>query len=101
MTQHKNLFKIIFTDEDDKPVTVHAAEVAPSSLLGFIEAAELTFPEPSDIIIAPADDRARSLFKDVKRIYIPINRIIRVDELSADKKAPVIALVNQEKQTDR
>ena len=100
MPTSKSLFKITFTDEEDKTITVHAEEVSPSSLLGFIEAAELVFPDPSDIIITPADNKARTLFKDVKRTYIPINRIIRIDELSSDKKTPVITLINQGKQTD-
>ncbi|MBQ3034362.1 MAG: DUF1820 family protein [Deferribacterales bacterium] len=98
MTANKSIFRIVFLDEENKPLTLHAEEMYPSSMLGFIEAEKLIFPEPSDIIITPDDDKIKNLFKDVKRVYIPMGQVIRVDELTTDKKTPVISIVNHDKQ---
>ena len=100
MTSNKSIFRITFLDEENKYITIHAKEMCASSMLGFIEAEKFVFPELSDIIITPEDDKARNLFKDVQRTYIPIGQIIRIDEITTDKTAPVITLINQDKKTN-
>ncbi len=95
MSDSDSNFRVIFTDENRKPVTVYAKEVT-SSMLGFIEISQLFFPDISDIIVTPDDDKVSNMFKNVKTIYLPINQIVRIDELNIDKKAPVISIVNKD-----
>lgn len=62
---------------------LHAHKVSHGAMMGFLEVEELVFPEKSSIIADPTDERLRIEFANVKRIYVPLQAVIRVDEVSA------------------
>lgn len=90
----KELYKITVIDEDKEHTTVYATNISQADFLGFIEISGIEFPNQSDIILTPGEDKAHSLFKDTKRIIIPGNYIIRIEELKEDKKAQIINIYN-------
>lgn len=94
---NKTLFKITFYDNDHKPSALHAEKVYQSDIFGFIEADRLTFPEPSEIIVTPEDDKSRQMFKNVKRTLIPMSMIIRIDEVISGESPKVINISEAEK----
>ncbi|WP_303850432.1 DUF1820 family protein [Seleniivibrio woodruffii] len=96
---NKKLYKIIFIDEDKKVQTIHASYLNPSSFLGLIEISDIVFIGQSDIIISPDDGKLKEVFKNVERSYIPLNYIVRIDEVTVKKETPVIRLYS-ETQTD-
>ena len=91
---NKKYFKIIFYDEEHKPLTVCAQNVHPSNILGFIDVEKLIFMDPSNIILTPDDDKIRNIFKNVEKIMLPLNHIIRIDELN-EGLTPVIVNISQ------
>lgn len=93
----KQLFRITIIDEEKKYVTLYASQINHSDFLGFVEISGLEFPEQSDIILTPGEDKARVLFKDTERIIMPGNLILRIEELKEDKKADVINLFKRDK----
>jgi len=92
----KKLFKVIFIDEDKKTQTIHASQLNPSSFLGLIEISDIVFIDQSELIITPDDGKLQSRFKNVERSYIPLNSIIRIDEVLIEKETPVIRLYKEE-----
>ena len=76
----KKLYKIIFTSQG-KVYEVYANQVSNSNLLGFIEIEDLIFGERSKVVIDPSEEKIQSEFKGVKRTYIPMHSVIRVDEV--------------------
>ncbi|MCD8552984.1 DUF1820 family protein [Seleniivibrio sp.] len=96
---NKKLYKIVFIDEDKKVQTIHASYLNPSSFLGLIEISDIVFIGQSDIIISPDDGKLKEVFKNVERSYIPLNYIVRIDEITMHKETPVIRLYS-ETQTD-
>lgn len=92
---NKKLYKIIFIDEDKKVQTIHASYLNPSSFLGLIEISDIVFIGQSDIIISPDDGKLKEIFKNVERSYIPLNYIVRIDEVTVKKEAPVIRLYSE------
>ena len=68
-----------------------------ADFLGFIEISGIEFPNQSDIILTPGEDKAHTLFKDTKRIIISGNYIIRIEELKEDKKAQIINIFDSVK----
>ena len=90
----KELYKITIIDEDKEHTTVYATNISQADFLGFIEISGIEFPNQSDIILTPGEDKAQSLFKDTKIIIIPGNYIIRIEELKEDKKALIINIYN-------
>jgi len=92
---NKKLYKIIFIDEDKKVQTIHASYLNPSSFLGLIEISDIVFIGQSDIIISPDDGKLKEVFKNVERSYIPLNYIVRIDEITMQKETPVIRLYSE------
>jgi hypothetical protein len=58
-------------------------------MYGFVEVGEIVFEENS-IIIDPAEDRLKDMFKNVKTTYIPQQSIIRIDYVSRKGVAKII-----------
>jgi len=92
----KKLFKIIFVDEDKKIQTIHSSKLNPSSFLGLVEISDIVFLDKSEIIIAPDDGDLKNKFKNVERSYIPLNAIVRIDEVTIEKETPVIRLYSDD-----
>lgn len=93
----KNIFKIFFYNEDRKSVVIHAENVYQSDMLGFIEADKLVFPDVSEIIVTPDDDKVKNMFKNTVKTFIPINLVIRIDEVAPIANASVISIFEREK----
>ena len=90
----KELYKVTIIDEDKEHTTIYATNISQADFLGFIEISGIEFPNQSDIILTPGEDKAHKLFKDTKRIIITGNYIIRIEELKEDKKAQIINIYN-------
>jgi len=88
----KKLFKINFLNSDKSQLSIYASKVNPSSFLGLIEVEDIVFMNSSALLVTPEDDKAKIEFKDVERTYIPLNSIIRIDEINVEPQTTVVRL---------
>lgn len=79
------IYRVIFSQED-KVYEVYARYISEESLMGFIEVEEVVFTESSTIVLNPSEERLKTEFNGVKRSYIPMHMILRIDEMV--KKGP-------------
>ena len=79
-------------DEEKEAKTIHAGNVNPSSFLGLIEVSDIVFMNSSSIVINPDDEKIRKEFKDVERTFLPINTILRIDEVCLKTETPIFRL---------
>lgn len=77
----KTLFKIYFVNMD-ATYEIYARSIKDSDLFGFIEVEELVFGEHSSIVVDPSEERLKHEFTGVKRTFIPMHSVIRIDEVS-------------------
>lgn len=96
----KKLYKILFMDEEKQVQTIHASKLNPSSFLGLVEISDIVFLDKSEIIISPDDGKLKGMFKNVERSYIPLNYIVRIDEVTIEKETPVIRLWGENSDED-
>lgn len=82
------LYKIVFVNQN-KVYEVFAKAVVQSGLFGFIEISDMVF-EQSTLLIDPAEEKLKSEFKDVRRTYIPMHSIIRIDEVKQQGTAKIL-----------
>jgi hypothetical protein len=75
-----HIFRIMFVNQG-KVYEIYARKVSHGSLFGFIEVEELVFGERSSVVVDPAEERIKSEFAGVKRSYLPLHAIIRIDEV--------------------
>ena len=86
-----NIYKVIFINQG-KVYEVYAKQVTQSGLFGFIEIEQLIFGEKSAVVIDPSEERLKDEFKEVKRTYIPMHSIIRIDEVEKEGIAKIVNL---------
>jgi len=84
----KKTYKVIFYNHEDI-FEIYASHVYPSDLYGFVELEQLLFGERSQLLVDPSEERLKNEFTGVKRTYIPMNAIIRIDEVEQEGIAKV------------
>jgi hypothetical protein len=85
-----HIFKIMFVNQS-KVYEVYARKISQSSLFGFIEVEELVFGQRSSVVLDPAEERIKSEFGGVKRSYLPIQSILRIDEVRKHGVSKILA----------
>ncbi len=77
------VYKVIF--QNGKQVfEVFARQIYQSDMWGFIEIEEFVFGERSRIVVDPGEEKLKNEFNGVKRSYIPMQAIIRIDEVDKE-----------------
>jgi hypothetical protein len=75
-----HIFKVVFTNQG-KVYEIYARKVSHGTLLGFVEVEELIFGEKSSVVVDPAEERVKTEFEGVKRTYLPMHSVLRIDEV--------------------
>jgi hypothetical protein len=75
-----HIFKILFVNQG-KVYEIYARKVSHGSMLGFLEVEGLVFGERSSIVLDPGEERIKSEFAGVKRTFLPMHSVLRVDEV--------------------
>jgi hypothetical protein len=71
---------------------IYARKVSHGNLFGFIEVEELVFGERSTVVVDPTEERIKAEFNEVKRTYLPMHSVIRIDEVKKQGQAKIVAL---------
>src|SRR5690625_5803092 len=79
----KPVYKVIFV-EQGQIYEVFACAIYQSEMYGFIEVEEFLFGERSQVLVDPAEEKLKAEFADVKRSYIPMHAIVRIDEVEKE-----------------
>ena len=86
-----HIFKVLFVNQG-KVYEIYARKVSHGSLFGFIEVEELVFGERSTVVVDPAEEKIKAEFNDVKRTYLPMHSVLRIDEVKKQGTAKITAL---------
>ena len=76
----KTLYKVAFMNQG-QVYEVYARSVGHGSLFGFVEIEELVFGERSSVVVDPSEEKIKTEFEGVKRTYLPMHSIVRIDEV--------------------
>lgn len=83
MPKQQRVYKIVFISQDEV-YEVYAKSFVESDVFGFIEVQEFVFGEKSSLVVDPSQERLKLEFSGVKRSYIPMHSIIRIDEVDKE-----------------
>jgi hypothetical protein len=75
-----------------KVYEVYARRVSHGELFGFIEVEELVFGERATVVVDPTEERIKGEFDGVKRTYLPLHSILRIDEVKKQGVSKITAL---------
>ncbi|MCP4301089.1 MAG: DUF1820 family protein [Gammaproteobacteria bacterium] len=76
----KQLFKVVFMSQG-QVYEIYARHVGHGELFGFVEVEELVFGERTTLVVDPSEEKIMSEFENVRRTYLPMHSIIRIDEV--------------------
>lgn len=82
------VYKVIFQN-GNQVFEVFARQIYQSDMWGFIEVEEFVFGERSQILVDPSEEKLKNEFNGVKRSYIPLQAIIRIDEVDKEGSSKV------------
>jgi len=91
----KRLYKIIFLNQG-KVYEIYAKQVNQGGLLGFVEVEEPVFGERTKLVVDPSEERLKTEFEGVKRFYVPMHAVVRIDEVEKEGVARIIPGSKQE-----
>ena len=74
------IYKITFLNKG-KVYEVFAKQVYQSDLYGFVEVEDYMFDAKTQMVVDPSEEKLKAEFNGVKRSFIPIQAIIRIDEV--------------------
>lgn len=82
------VYKVIFHNNNEV-FEVFARQIYQSDMWGFIEIEELLFGERSKIVVDPSEEKLKNEFSGVQRSYIPLQSVIRIDEVDKEGAAKI------------
>ena len=87
----RHIYKVIFMNQG-KLYEVYARKVSQEGLWGFIEIEQMVFGERSSVVVDPSEEKLKSEFEGVKKSYIPMHAMVRIDEVAREGTAKIVAL---------
>jgi hypothetical protein len=79
----KSIYRVLFINQG-KMYELYARSIYQGELYGFIEVEELIFGERSSVLINPAEEKLQNEFAGVKRTFIPMHYVVRIDEVERE-----------------
>ena len=75
------LYKVSFLSQG-QVYEVYAKKVAQGGLLGFVEVEGVVFGQKTTVVVDPSEERLKIEFEGVRRFYVPIHSVLRIDEVA-------------------
>lgn len=76
----KRLYKIIFLN-NGKIYELFSEGVTTSGLWGFVEVSDLVFDTAEGLVVDPTEEKMRDEFKGARVLHLPIQSVLRVEEV--------------------
>jgi hypothetical protein len=89
MTDEK-IYRISFYNQGDI-YELYAHEIHQGNMYAFLEIEGIIFGERSAIVVDPSEEKLKTEFQGVTRTYIPLQAVIRIDEVDREGSNKIIA----------
>lgn len=89
----KHLYKVVFISQG-QVYEIYARSVGHGEMFGFVEVEELVFGERTTLVVDPSEEKIKTEFANVKRTYLPMHAIIRIDEVDKEGVSKISKLEN-------
>lgn len=77
----QTLYRISFVSQGEV-YEIYARHVSQGGLFGFVEVEGIVFGERSKLLIDSSEERLKTEFDGVRRTYVPLHSVIRIDEVA-------------------
>ncbi len=87
----KHIYKVVFINQE-QVYEVYVKSVYQGELYGFVIVEDFIFGEKSSIVVDPTEEKLRLEFEGVSRCFIPLHKIIRIDQVLKRGTAKIVAI---------
>ena len=84
----KMLYRVTFSYLD-AIYEIYARKVGESEMFGFLVVEDFVFGENTSLVVDPAEEKLKLEFNSVKRTFIPMHAVLRIDEVNKQGVAKV------------
>jgi hypothetical protein len=92
----KKLYKVTFLSQG-RTLELYARHVESSSLWGFTQISDLDFAHNEGVVVDPTEEKLRDEFKDTKVLHIPMQCVVRIEEVEKRGKLSIRDAQNGDK----
>ena len=85
---NKTLYRVTFAYLDSV-YEIYAHKIHESDMFGFLVVEDFVFGENSSLVVDPSEERLKLEFNGVKRTFIPMHSVFRIDEVKKQGVAKV------------
>jgi len=82
------IYRVVFMS-NNKVYELYAKAVFQSEMYGFIEVEDFLFGERAQVIVDPGEEKLKNEFAGVKRTYVPVHNLLRIDEVEKEGTASI------------
>ena len=90
----KHIYKVVFFNQK-QVYELYAKHVYQGDMYGFVIVEDFVFGEKSAIVVDPTEDKLRSEFNGVKRSFIPMHEVIRIDQVKKQGTAKIVSTTKE------
>ena len=87
----KLIYKVVFIYQE-QVYEIYAGKVYQGDMYGFVIVEDLIFGEKSSIVLDPTEEKLRKEFEGVKRSFIPMHEVLRIDQVKKRGVAKIVSI---------
>jgi hypothetical protein len=88
--EKKSIYRVIFHNQGNV-IELYAHEVSQNGMYAFVEVGDIIFGERSKLVVDPSEEQLKSQFSGVKRTWLPLHAVLRIDEVDKEGKNKIIS----------
>jgi hypothetical protein len=88
MSRKNSIYRVSFINQG-KVYELFAQKVYQGDLYGFVVIEQLVFGERSSVVVDPGEERLKNEFRSVRRSFVPMHAVIRIDEVEKEGVARI------------
>ncbi len=85
----KSIYRIVFHNQGSI-YELYAREISQNAMYAFVEVGDIIFGERSKVVVDPSDEKLKAEFSGVKRTYVPLHAVVRIDEVEKEGRAKIL-----------
>ena len=93
--RQKTVYRVLFRNQENL-YELYARKVGQGTLFAFVEVEEILFGSRGGVLVDPSEERLKSEFSGVKRTYIPLQAVVRIDEVEKEGTNKIVAIAGSQ-----
>jgi len=91
MSESSPLYRVQFISSGER-YELYVKELMTSNVFGFIEIADFVWDTHTELVLDPSHEKLKDEFADVKRTYVPMHNVLRIDQVKKQGSAKITQL---------